>query len=475
MRLRLTVTVCLLVAVTLAVAGLLLYAIQSQRINEQVTNAVEQELGEFRKLRQGDDPATSKPFTSSDELFRSFMERNVPDNDELLIGWVDGDLALHSPPSGAPKETAVAEAIRRHLDDGGSERVHTDKYGELLVTVQPVSFRSEAGTPHDALVIVTFLDETRQDLRSTMGTYTAIAALLLITVTGVAWWRSGRLLAPLRDLRETAADITTRDLARRLPERGNDDITALTRTFNDMLDRLEHGVATQRQFLDDAGHELKTPLTVLRGHLELLDVGDEDEIDQTRELLLDEVDRMSRLVGDLIMLTKSRRPDFLSPGPVDLAELTDDLLAKSRGLGPRTWVLDNSAAGIVTLDEQRITQAMLQLADNAVKHTDEGDQIGLGSDLVDDADAPSVRLWVRDTGDGVPTEDRERIFDRFGRSAVRGGDEGFGLGLSIVRAIAQAHDGGVELLPQDQDRAGAWFVITLPQTEPDEGDQWPAS
>ena len=88
-----------------------------------------------------------------------------------------------------------------------------------------------------------------------------------------AAWQSGRLLAPLRTLRETADEITETDLSRRLPVTGNDDITALTRTVNGMLDRLEAAFVGQRQFLDDAGHELKTPLTVLRGHLELLDVG----------------------------------------------------------------------------------------------------------------------------------------------------------------------------------------------------------
>ena len=136
-----------------------------------------------------------------------------------------------------------------------------------------------------------------------------------------------------------------------------------------MLDRLESAFVGQRQFLDDAGHELQTPLTVLRGHLELLDVGDPEEIAETRELLLDEVDRMARLVGELILLAKSDRPDFVTPRPVDLTALTVDTLAKARGLGDRTWTLDETASVTVPVDEQRLTQALLQLCDNAVKHT----------------------------------------------------------------------------------------------------------
>jgi signal transduction histidine kinase len=303
---------------------------------------------------------------------------------------------------------------------------------------------------------VTFQDTTYEGLHDTMRTYAIVSALALLLVTGFAAWQSGRLLAPLRTLRETADEITETDLSRRLPVTGNDDITALTRTVNGMLDRLEEAFTGQRQFLDDAGHELKTPLTVLRGHLELLDVGSPEEIAETRDLLLDEIDRMSRLVGDLILLAKSDRPDFISRRPVDLTGLTVDVLAKARGLGDRRWTLDETASVTAEVDEQRVTQALLQLCDNAVKHTGPGDEIALGSSY----DAGTARLWVRDSGPGVPPADREQIFQRFGRSAVPDEDEGFGLGLSIVRAIALAHGGTVEL--DEASPHGAVFTLVIP-------------
>ena len=247
---------------------------------------------------------------------------------------------------------------------------------------------------------------------------------------------------------------------------GNDDITALTRTFNAMLARLEAAFVGQRQFLDDAGHELKTPLTVLQGHLELMDVDDPREVAETRQLLLDEVDRMSRLVGDLILLAKSDRPDFLTTAPVSLERLTHTLLSKARGLADRAWVLDAAGEAVVVLDEQRVTQAVLQLADNAVKHTGDGDEVAIGSSV----GADGVRIWVRDTGPGVPEADREHVFERFGRSVVGPGDEGFGLGLSIVKAIVDAHHGRVEVDPHHS--PGARVVITLPA---DPEAPWPAS
>ncbi|UUZ61760.1 sensor histidine kinase [Nocardioides sp. B-3] len=171
---------------------------------------------------------------------------------------------------------------------------------------------------------------------------------------------------------------------------------------------------------------------------------------------------MSRLVGDLIVLAKTRRPDFPATAHVDLGQLTAALPAKARVLGDRDWVLDAAADGTVVVDEQRITRAVLQLTDNAVKHTEQGDTIAIGSAI----SGSTATLWVHDTGPAVPAEIRELIFERFGRGTVRPGDEGFGLGLSIVRAIAEAHGGTVSVAenPHDQPE-GARFELTLPTEE----------
>jgi two-component system OmpR family sensor kinase len=350
------------------------------------------------------------------------------------------------------------------LVEGGTAEVVDGAYGEVWVTAVPVMGADSTST----LVIINFLDDEHTELRSTLQTYAIVAVLSLGLITLIAGRTSGRLLAPLRTVRETARDISTTDLSRRIPETGNDDITALTRTFNEMLARLEDGVEAQRRFLDDAGHELRTPLTVLRGHLELLEADNPVDVERTTALLIDEVDRMNRLVGDLILLAKSRRPDFVQPQPVELGDLTASLLDKARALGDRDWVLETSGHGWVHVDEQRVTQAVLQLADNAVKHTDPGSRIALGSERR----ATSVCLWVEDSGAGVREEDRERIFERFGRAAVRPGDEGFGLGLSIVRAIAEAHGG--QIVVADAHPTGTRFEITLPLTE-ETVTPWPAS
>jgi two-component system OmpR family sensor kinase len=235
---------------------------------------------------------------------------------------------------------------------------------------------------------------------------------------------------------------------------GQDDLADLQRTFNDMLDRLESAFNTQRQLLDDAGHELRTPLTILRGHLEVLDQADPDDVSATRALLLDETDRMARLVDDLLVLAKARRPDFVVAASTDVELLTQGVLDRARGLADRQWVLDGVARTSAPLDGQRVTQALLQLADNAVRHTQPGDQIGIGSRLHEG----QLELWVRDTGSGVDPAVRQQIFHRFVRDDD--GGDGFGLGLSIVTAIAEAHGGRATL---DDTSPGATFRVQVPR------------
>jgi signal transduction histidine kinase len=187
-----------------------------------------------------------------------------------------------------------------------------------------------------------------------------------------------------------------------------------------------------------------------------MDVHDPADVTATRDLVLGEVDRMSRLVRELLLLAKSDRPDFLKLEPVQVADLTHDVLTLATALGVRDWQVDEVADVEVTADGQRLTQALLQLCENAVKHTRPGATIALGSRQ----DDGQLRLWVRDTGPGVPPDQREQVFHRFARADARSSEEGFGLGLSIVRAIAVAHGGTARI--EDADPPGALVVLDLP-------------
>jgi two-component system OmpR family sensor kinase len=451
----------------LGIAGGLVYTLESRRIQDDINGKIDQEIAELAALQQnGIDPDTGVGFTSVTRLLDTFLVRNVPDDDEMLVGYWGGrsvERTRHRHGDAVMESAAFRAAVDGLLPAGGTEKLQLPGGGFSWVTVQPVRDQETSG----ALVVVTFVEEERDELLRVMRTYAVVSLLLLLLISGAAWLQAGRLLHPLRALRDGARDITATDLSRRLDESGNDDITQLTRTFNSMLARLEEGFASQRQFLDDAGHELRTPLTVLRGHLELLDSANPAEVVETRELLLDEIDRMARLVGDLILLAKSGRPDFVHPTPVSVSTLVTSVHRKAVALAPREWHLGDLPPEQLeaVIDGQRITQALLQLCDNAAKHTNLGDAISLHCIVAGD----TAEFVVEDAGRGVPPADRQRIFERFGRARVQHGDEGFGLGLSIVHAIAEAHGGTVHV--ENAPAGGARFVLRIPLTRPTTGPE----
>jgi signal transduction histidine kinase len=194
----------------------------------------------------------------------------------------------------------------------------------------------------------------------------------------------------------------------------------------------------------------------VRGHLELLG-DDPEERRETIALVTDELDRMSRFVDDLLLLARAERDDFLRVGEVELGALTDELAEKASALGPRRWTVASRGEAVLVADRQRLTQAMMGLAQNAVQHTGEGDVIELGSAR----NGSEAKLWVRDSGPGIPPRDHERVFERFARSSARARrSEGAGLGLAIVRAIAEAHGGRIEL--ESRPGEGAAFTLVLP-------------
>ena len=159
---------------------------------------------------------------------------------------------------------------------------------------------------------------------------------VLLIASALAWVVAGRVLAPLRVLSDTARSIGESDLTRRIPTSGTDELAELGRTFNAMLDRLEAAFDSQRAFVSDASHELRTPITIVRGHLELLG-DDPEERRETIALVTDELDRMSRFVDDLLLLARAERDDFLRVSEVELGALTDELAEKASALGKRSW------------------------------------------------------------------------------------------------------------------------------------------
>ncbi len=463
-RVRIVAWAVALSTLALAGAGAAFYLIERARVDQRIAETIVQEISEFDAFAAtAVDPRTGAPYTDPARLMQGALGHNVPDEHQALIAFVGGRPA-YVQGAGVDQLTRSPEfvALVGSLTRGGTGTTEVDGQ-RIRFAVRAVLPAGADETRRGAFVVATFADRERAELREVLRSYVLVALVALFVVAVGAWSVSGRLLRPLRDLRRTADQISSSDLTRRIEVTGTDDISDLARTFNAMLDRLQTAFAAQRRFLDDAGHELRTPITIVRGHLELLDAGDPADVASTRDLVLDELDRMSRLVDDLVVLARAERPDFLRPVPVDVGSLTDDLLDKARGLGDRAWRIDARAEAQIDADPQRLSQAVLQLAANAVRHTEPGQVVALGSA----ADASGVRLWVRDEGPGVPEADAARIFERFERGA-NPSREGAGLGLSIVRAIAGAHGGSVRL--DSRPGAGATFTIEIPAAVAVEAD-----
>jgi two-component system, OmpR family, sensor kinase len=230
-----------------------------------------------------------------------------------------------------------------------------------------------------------------------------------------------------------------------------------------MLDRLEDIFQAEREFVQDASHELREPMTIVRGYLELSDV-DPEERARTARLALDELDRMGRIVDDLRLLAEADQPGFLRLEWMDLADFTRELQSKAGAIASRRWLVEDVGEGRFFADRHRLTEAVMNLVHNAVQHTVETDTITIATATGEG----EVVITVRDTGAGIPVADQELIFDRFARGSgahLRYG--GSGLGLAIVKAVAEAHGGRVEL--HSRLGEGSTFTIVLAR-DPTQGD-----
>jgi two-component system, OmpR family, sensor kinase len=187
-------------------------------------------------------------------------------------------------------------------------------------------------------------------------------------------------------------------------------------------------------------------------------------------LVLDELDRMARIVDDLQVLADAEQPDFLRPEWIDLEIFGHELTAKASALAPRAWRLEASANGMLLADRHRITEAVMNLAHNAVQHTHPDDTIAIGTAVAEN----EVLIWVRDEGEGIAPADQSRIFDRFVRGSDSGGRyRGGGLGLAIVRMIAEIHGGRVSL--ESRLGEGSTFTIVIPRNWDGRDPRWHAS
>ncbi|MBU2602603.1 MAG: HAMP domain-containing histidine kinase [Actinobacteria bacterium] len=372
-----------------------------------------------------------------------------------LLLWTDGGIV-----SNATTQIETFSAAQRVFLGGpgfSSPETITSPTGEhYRAAIVPVL---QGDARLGVVVVAAPLEQLNGALRQ-LAVLLAGLGLFALAGSGIGiWFLLGRALRPVEVISETAALFSREEPSRRIAYTGPpDEIGHLVTTLNAMLDRVERSFRDQQQFLYDASHELRTPLSIVKGHLEVLDSMGEVTTDMCRDahkVVAEEIDRMNRVVSELLTLAKSGDRGFLVKDAVRLDEFLEQLFANAIYLGDRDWQLGEVPSITVQADADRLTQMLLNLLRNAVEHTQPGQRIALGGAVRD----RFVAIYVRDEGEGIAPADHERIFTRFFTRKGRG--KGcYGLGLSIVDALAKAHGGWVEVSSQLAE--GSTFTIVLP-------------
>ena len=282
----------------------------------------------------------------------------------------------------------------------------------------------------------------------------AAGAILLAAAFGALIGRAA--LAPVKKLTATVEEVTrTRDLSRRVAAQGRDELSRLGTSFDAMLGQLETSLRSQRQLVADASHELRTPLTALRTNLELLERGQPTDPVERQQLLGDlvsQIERLTTLVGDLIEVAR----DEETPMPFEelqLDEVVHEVVDDVSFRYPKVHFNVTSAPSSINGVKVRVARAITNLLDNAAKYSPPGATV--------DVAVANGEISVRDHGPGVSAEDATRVFDRFWRSNDARHLPGSGLGLSIVKDVAESHGGSVTLERPIDGGGGARFRLRL--------------
>ncbi|MCP4306210.1 MAG: HAMP domain-containing histidine kinase [bacterium] len=452
-RRRIIGMTALVVAVALTTTVVALRQVLLTGLDTRIDRALSQEgseLIEFLNARPRDSDESEHGFVQS--ALTAYLDTQVTDPDEVIVAVQDGTPFLQS--AEPPGDITPFLQQFEEITEPGFADVETDQ-GPARMFAQPVV----ADGQQVGLIAVAWFEAPERAVVARIVFNAALVSVAALGVaTALAWIVAGRVLRPIGLLALTARRITESDLSRRLPVQGTDEIASLIASFNSMVDRLESALAEQRTFLDDAGHELRTPLTIMLGHLDVA-ADNPAGMQQARGVLLGETERMSRIVEDLLLLARAEQPDLLVLGPIDVDDWVAELLQLVDSLGPQQWVVDSVPIGVVVADTHKLTQAVLNLATNATRHTPDTGSIHLGASLSDDW----FRIWVRDGGEGIDRVDHQRVFERFRRGESQRAPGGSaGLGLSIVATIVHAHHGHIEV--QSAPGEGATFTLSIPAT-----------
>ena len=457
---RLAAFLAVLLAAILSITALETERAFSNQSLASVTRGLVSEVDSYERA------ATGTSSASLDSATVAYLQSRVlPQGETIMIGLPSGARLGSSGSASLLRNPAIRTLLARPPSATSSHRSTLDGIDTLYLVAPIRAGKAALGT----MIVTSDLSQLTADQNRVLVLVIGEALVALVGAVAGAYLLLRRLLREVGRITTTAASIENGDLDRRLGDQGTDDeVGQLAETFDSMLDRLQAAMVVQRRLLSDVSHQLRTPLTVARGHLEVLSRQATAEIGEVRDtvnVVVDELDHMRALVERLLMLGRALEPDFLQVERLDLRTFLSDLFDSARVLADRQWSLAPVPDLVLEVDVAKLRGALLNLIDNAVGATKVSDAIEIRASQT--SDDGTVTIAVEDSGPGIPLGQLDSVLERFGRlgSADR---DGSGLGLAIVTAVAEAHGGHFEL--SSSHLGGCRAAISLPSARVSVGE-----
>ena len=443
----------LVLAVVLGIVAVILVSTFSTSYESIAAGSLGAELRLFAAT------AATRPTTQSLEAFSYLYLQTHPiaTGDAVLVSLV-GNRRIETAGGLALDRFSAVENLLQHSGTRSQARALTvGGHSIELVTAPLYNGKTYVGMIAAAADLSPF-EKVRSHV---LDLSLAEAGIALFAGTASSYILLRQLLRTVGKITVTADELGRLNLDQRLGDQGSDDeVGDLARTFDEMLDRIDRVMQAQRRLLADVSHQLRTPLTIARGHLEVLGrskTTDPGVLREAIDVVVEEIAHMGAIVERLLMLGHAMDPDFLETHPVDLRALLGDCYAAAKVLEPREYSLGPVPDIVIDVDEDKLRGAVLNLVSNAVHATKSGDAVRIGA-AVNDV-RKEIELVVEDSGPGIPVAERALALERFARPGPRT-QGGTGLGLAIVRAVAEAHGGGVII--DRSSLGGARVTMVLP-------------
>lgn len=452
LRGRLAISISLILLVALGVTYLAVYKGTGSELRDRTETDLEREVESLQMDLTGPGLGPDLVTAKAGELVKN---RPLEATSRVILITVNGGGVATNQPELVDDEDSkdISSAPE------GYSSVKVDDVGEVRLLTRDVAL---PGGVEATIRVGQPLAPVEEALEGLSKTFFVVGIFSLLVAAGAGWFLANNATRPMRRMAAVAEGVDAGDLAARMPisETHNDEVRLLAQSFNGMLDRVESAFARQQHFVADASHDLRTPLTIIRGQLQVLsrnpDASKED-VRRVAALVESASLRMERLIDDLLILAQTESGTATSQESISLDPLVSAEVEAFRETSDRDFEIRNTGDLEVRADRELLARAISNLLSNAVKHTDPGGKVRVS---ISNSSGNAI-VAVEDDGPGVPEEMRLQVFDRFSRLDQSRTSSGSGLGLAIVKAVAEAH-GGEVTCDSSADLGGARLRVRIP-------------